>query len=770
MQKVRTRNTSTTQTAVRYKELEFKYLYFKIQKLVNRKVQISLKYEQLKQPEINLTLIKPIVTKIVALASNTSLGPKIRGNYGSTMSEFRAALENKVSVMVIHILMVLRYEFLIQSDANLIVYDLLMTKATVCELLAIRIYREYKAFDRVQLLFVDPLKKFTTLELVVLTKSKKFLSQPIIVKILEKFYNGELIMQELSDTKNEESTFLREQITNYNYSRASLTKINDRSRIVPKYQSLVINLKNLILTMLHVMIIVNQHKNLVPSDVLEFVFYCIGLHLNYEFFLKLLSIQHKFLRKILWFYMDFAIIMLIDINIILKVLSVFGYVSNSSYFQTFSILSILLIPRNLSMFNNYRFFSLIILGFRRMISNIAGLFCLFFSLIIAFYITFISINFNRSNSMIAFDLLQIFFGFTPAVWTNWDTYSPLGKVIQIGYLFLSQFIISTILAIVLSESFSEISHNIKEDFEYFKAVNLVIYFKSARLYSSRIGFIVKLPILVTILVYELLVTQISSSVPEEQKHFTFLAKDRDYYSDNDLVNMDNIHDESDVSILIRSRQTSVARAPGQPLVPNGVGAGRRYSQLDGGNMAFVVPPVSSGTVQPSGGSFSAGAPQTPVLMPIKSISTLGNFKSASTDSLFIGDLLAKRYGVASGATKPVSRVADGEWDTVLDRLGRLDDKLDQIQHQQQQATVKPPRKQLRLVSVATTDLEDINRSILDDVDNESVQLYDIREGSYDLSDHSLGSINSDDNVDAYRDDDTLSEVSEVSDEVSDDTF
>ena len=54
------------------------------------------------------------------------------------------------------------------------------------------------------MLFIKPLYEvdqqynFNTLELSVLCNAKKFLSQPIIVRILERFYNGELINNESS--------------------------------------------------------------------------------------------------------------------------------------------------------------------------------------------------------------------------------------------------------------------------------------------------------------------------------------------------------------------------------------------------------------------------------------------------------------------------------------------------------------------------------------------------------------------------------------------
>lgn len=577
------------------------------------------------------------------------------------------------------------------------------------------------------------------------------MSQPIIIQILDKFYNGELIKQ----VEDEETSLLRENITNYKYQKVTLSKINHRSIIVPKYQSLVINIKNIIFTAIHILIILNQHATIISDTYLELIFYGLGLNFSYEFIMKVFYINHQFLTKILWFYLDFTLVVLINFNLILKIACIFDQIDIQFYYQIFSLLSILLFPRNLAIFNNYKFFNLIVLSFKNMIWNMAAMFCLFLSLVIGFYVSFISMNKNRSNLDIAFDLLKIFFGFTPAVWSNWETYSAIGKIIQISYLFLSQFIISTILAIVLSEVFSEESSNIKENFEFFKAVNLVIYFKSSTLFSNKFGLIIKFPILLIIYAYELTLASFSKNIDKSnEKYFTFLDKEHDYYADTELVNLDYVNDDSDLSLLIKSRKNSVATNninPNifNPIVPSGVTTARNYSQVENmnANSQFAatntnVPPTTPNfgptlvfALQPT---LTNGALDTHGLVPIKSISTLGNFKSASTDSLFIDDLLTKKYRMTgininknNHKTKELDKV-------ILEKLNQLEDKLDKLNYPED-----------------NSHMEDINNTILEDAETNSVNLYNIRETSYDGS-----LINSEDEL---SDPDTLSNH-------SDDTF
>lgn len=266
---------------------DFKDDYYKIQRLINDKVHLSLKFEQLKSPEIHSTLMKPITDEILRISELSSsplaaylqhdTQPEIIGSSSLAVTERRDSRlgrstyttldavsretiegpRQKVSNNVIFILLLLRYEYLIQLENNLVCFDLLITKATVCELLSIRMLREYKSLNRVNMLFIKPLYEvdqqynFNTLELSVLCNAKKFLSQPIIVRILERFYNGELINNEsshmtgsgMSYTDDEKGLLEADCVTDYQFRRISYKQIIKRANTVPKYQSIVINFK-----------------------------------------------------------------------------------------------------------------------------------------------------------------------------------------------------------------------------------------------------------------------------------------------------------------------------------------------------------------------------------------------------------------------------------------------------------------------------------------------------------------------------------------------
>lgn len=680
-------STSTSKTKA--KHLEFKYLYFKIQKLIHKRVVLSLKYEQLKSPGVHLTLMKPLTSKIVEIASISNLSKKINRVINSlpTVSPYQTPRfgpqtnanynhdvngDLKLSINLVCILLLLRFEFTIQAENNLIKYDILNTKATICEILAIKMLREYKAYDRINLLFTNPMRddhfqnkfpsrisSYNTLELAVLSKSKKFLSQPVIEQILDRFYEGELIVKRNNDIINESivqslldvnSMFknLEEQtsllndksenaVINYTFKKLSLHKITTRANIVPKYQSLVMNMKLIFFAALHFILILKQKHTKWYTDpsntfmkITELLYWLLAFNFNFELFIKLKNINFKFLRKIIWTYADLILILLIDSAFFLRIFSLLNKVGTEDYHDAFSLISIVLLPRILSVFNNYEFFNMITQSLKKMLWKLIGLFFLFISLISGFYLTFISLAIDRNSYEIAFDMLKVFFGFTPAVWSNWDSYNNLGRAIQMGYLFLSQFIIATILAIVLSQVFSKVSLSNKEEFAYFKSTNLVVYFQTSDIFYEN-GFygksnrfttvgilymfmnLFKFPIILIIFIYELIVANINSKKGHNNlKQFTFLNKEQDYYQDQDLVNMDSIDDDTDVSLmLVKTRNNSMFQA-----VP-----GRKISSVDNVNHA-------------TSHLFNN-------LAPTKSI---GNLRSASTDSFIIDEILSKKYG------------------------------------------------------------------------------------------------------------------------------
>lgn len=74
-------------------------------------------------------------------------------------------------------------------------------------------------------------------------------------------------------------------------------------------------------------------------------------------------------------------------------------------------------------------------------------------------------------------------GFTPAAWQAWDSYNILGKAILTLFLFISHFLIVTILITVLTNSFMAIVSNANEEHQFVFAVNTISMVKNDALFS-----------------------------------------------------------------------------------------------------------------------------------------------------------------------------------------------------------------------------------------------------------------------------------------------
>ncbi|CAK9439330.1 uncharacterized protein LODBEIA_P35040 [Lodderomyces beijingensis] len=509
----RYRDASNFENATRS---DFKSHYHKIQRLINTRVHLSLKYDQLRSPEIRATLMSPITHEIVAICESTSLNLD-------------------VCTHLIFILLLLRYEYFIQSENNLLYFDLLSTKAMVCEILAVRMLREYKSQQRIKMLFYKcphPIKingaelDINTFELGVLTSSKLFLSQPIIIQILDRFYEGDLVQSEKYMREDDEKSLLGDDFGNLRAGRRiSFSRLFYKANVVPRYQTLALNLKLIVFAALYFVMMFGP-----VNWITETSFWVLGVSLNLELFLKVTHIDHRFLNMILWNHIDLWLIIMLDASFLMRF-----FVLRHYYTDIFSLIGVILFPRLLSVFSNYKSFNLIVISFNKMIWNLVGLVFFFFTLISGFYFSFIALNQDQSKGVILFNMVKIFFGFTPSVWDNWEYFNTLGKMMQMLYLFLIQFIVGTILAICLSGIFLKARENMQQEFYYYKSKNMVSYFRMAKLNQRRnlpnyFLQLFKAPVVLVIFVDEFISTASHSrrSPGGNLKNFVFFKSDEPF--------------------------------------------------------------------------------------------------------------------------------------------------------------------------------------------------------------------------------------------------
>lgn len=444
---------------------DFKILYFRIQKIIKKRILLSFKYEQLKQPEIHSALVKPVASEIKDVSKTNKF-------YG----------EGDVpSQDLLFVLLLLRYEFLLQSKSDPVKYELLLTKANICEIITIRMLREYDFTSRVDALYQTNFE-MSTLELAVLSHSKKFLSHPAVIQILSDFHEGNLI---IADTDFRESYLARQTFLVGDNERVTFSTVRKKCMVVPRLRSTFANLRIVAMIILYFCLLFKQDVINIPSDnqserfdietsVSETLFWCVSIWFVATFVSKVRYIGMQFFHLMVWNYVDLILCLLYVLLLLLRFIANLHPLVKECYINILSVIPVLLFPRALAVFDGYEFFTLILISFRQMVSTMIGLLILFFTLISGFFLSFVSLSVHLSKQKISFDMLKILFGYTPVAWSSWKNYTTLGKILLISYLFIVQFLIVTLLVVVLSDSYVVFSKTSKEEYYFAQAVRLTI--------------------------------------------------------------------------------------------------------------------------------------------------------------------------------------------------------------------------------------------------------------------------------------------------------
>ena len=146
--------------------------------------------------------------------------------------------------------------------------------------------------------------------------------------------------------------------------------------------------------------------------------------------------------------------------------------------------AVLLFPRAFSVLDHYRYFSQLLIAFRMMAVDLVAVFILIVISCSGFFVAFtLSFGSEYDAGDVAYALFQMLLGFTPAAWNNWESYNVLGKIILTLFLFITHFLIVTILITVLTNSFMAIVQNANDEHQFLFAVNAISMVKSDALFS-----------------------------------------------------------------------------------------------------------------------------------------------------------------------------------------------------------------------------------------------------------------------------------------------
>jgi hypothetical protein len=347
------------------------------------------------------------------------------------------------------------------------------TRAKVCELLAVKLLKEYSTRELIDALSYDfyPLQgmpgnmtpmisgsrvkpsavRTSTLEVAIRASAKHFLAHPLVVQQLEAIWNGAIVFYASADSlhrrvsgpvaadrprsrrqsdhrtpllptkpaKEEQSRLQlaipgRRIATLYDPRHASLFKLS-RLR-VPRYRQFLSTCSLAILIGLFLAVLIERSKRITTLE-LVFWFWSAGFMLD-----ELVGFTEQgFALYIMsfWNIFDLGILALLIVYYCMRIYGVFyvdGNKWNDNAYDILAANAILLLPRIFSVLDHYQYFSQLLLAFRLMALDLAAVFILILISCSGFFVFFTLSKNDNGAGDVAYKIFQILMGFTPAAW------------------------------------------------------------------------------------------------------------------------------------------------------------------------------------------------------------------------------------------------------------------------------------------------------------------------------------------------------------------
>ncbi|KAI0470199.1 hypothetical protein F4859DRAFT_515727 [Xylaria cf. heliscus] len=485
--------------------------------IVQTRTETTLSWEQLRSPQVSQFLIKPMQQQI------------------RTQHFSRATLY----ALMANCLQFGKEGQLYPGNAGVST-----TRAKVCELLALKLLKEYNTRELIDALSYDfdPLQgcprtpptpkgkapesrgrtqfaRSSTFEVAIRASAKHFVSHPLVVQQLEAIWNGAITFYSSHDNLHrvqvgEPGTvrsghrsdadartpllgrqFLKEQTSQlpvhaipvrrtvalYDPRNASPLKLS-RLR-VPRYRYFLSTCSLFVMICLFLAVLV-QRSSVITSLELLFWFWSAGFMLDevvgfneQGFSLYIMSY---------WNIVDLGILLLLIIYYGMRLCGVFLVDSvrwNEMAYEVLAANSILLVPRIFSVLDHYPYFSQLLIAFRFMAEDLMALFVVILISCSGFFV-FFTLSKNEDSAVdVAYKIFQLLMGFTPAAWDVWPKYTFMERLLLICFLVICHFLIATILITVLTNSFTAIASNAKEEHQFLFAINTISMVKNDALFS-----------------------------------------------------------------------------------------------------------------------------------------------------------------------------------------------------------------------------------------------------------------------------------------------
>ncbi|KAI1381778.1 hypothetical protein F4677DRAFT_399670 [Hypoxylon crocopeplum] len=484
--------------------------------IVQTRTETTLTWDQIRSPQVSQFLVKP-------------MQQQIRTQHFSRVTLY---------ALMANCLQFVKEGQLYPGNAGTSI-----TRARVCELLALKLLKEYSTRELIDALSYDfyPLQgapetpttssprlsdgkgrsgaaRSSTLEVAIRASAKHFLAHPLVVQQLEAIWNGAISFYSSQDNlhrmsspissgrnarsgpadvrtpllghqppKEQQSQLplhaipIRRTVNLYDPRQASPLKLS-RLR-VPRYRQFLSTCSLFVLICLFLAVLIERSSRITELELI-FWFWSAGFMLD-----EVVGFNEQgFSLYIMsfWNIFDLGILLLLIVYYCMRVYGVFlvdPYHWNEMAYDVLAANAILLLPRIFSVLDHYRYFSQLLIAFRLMAVDLAAVFILVLISCSGFFVFFTLSKNNNDAPEVAYKIFQILMGFTPAAWDVWPEYNFLGRTLLVIFLIMCHFLVVTILITVLTNSFMAIASNANEEHQFLFAINTISMVKNDALFS-----------------------------------------------------------------------------------------------------------------------------------------------------------------------------------------------------------------------------------------------------------------------------------------------
>lgn len=416
--------------------------------IVSARTETTLTWEQLRSPQVSQFLVKPMLQQI-------------RGQHFSRST--------------LYALMANCLQFTKEGQRYAGNAGISSTRAMACELLALKLLKEYNTRELIDALAYDfyPLQglpgvqsptsprkstpsannpltasRTSTLEVAIRASAKHFIAHPLVVQQLDAIWSGAITFHSAADSlhrdrysssydntngsaakANARTPLLgslplkenhiqtvseRRTVTLYDPRNASLFKLS-RLR-VPRYRSFLSTLSLAVLIGLFLAVLAERSVQITGLE-LVFWFWSAGFMLD-----ELVGFNEQgFALYIMsfWNIFDLGILMLLIVYYCMRAYGVFlidPHHWNDMAYDVLAANAILLLPRIFSVLDHYQYFSQLLIAFRLMAVDLAAVFVVIFIACSGFFVFFTLSKNSEDATAVAYKIFQMIMGFTPAAW------------------------------------------------------------------------------------------------------------------------------------------------------------------------------------------------------------------------------------------------------------------------------------------------------------------------------------------------------------------